>query len=804
MLVNIFSLAVAFGSGILLFYMPFAGKFYVGMGVAALSCWIWRRNKKVPLVLLLALLLGLFRGWLDDFLHLSDLEQAVMHGVEEKRLEVIGKIDSFPVIDGDRVRFFLKTDRLRDELLENDGWIHATERIWVTLELLSREETEAAAEIDRGDWYKVQLTLARPEPPRNPGAFDFPQYLWKERSEWTGNAKGIKSLSSLKESGWIGWKGIVTIREFLESQLNPLFSTEIAGVMKGMLLGDRYEVSAEEEKIYRQTGILHVLAISGFHVMIVSAGLHLLLLRLGFTREHAYEALFFVLLFYMFLTGMSPSVVRACLMGMVYLVAKRTGQAYSAWKAISFVFILFALINPRYLFDIGFQLTFAVTFGLISFTEPFSIEIRRLWPYIHEKVANAIAVAVVAHFFSFPILVSNFFQTSFSSLIVNLLLMPIFAIVIPWGYIVLLVALFSDKTAKLIAFPLDGLMQLIHDLLRWISGQIEWVISVDHLPFWWWGGYVLLFLFLIGSIRVPAYKGWLMLAILFLLMLPSIIKYTSDEIRITFLDVGQGDSILIQGPRNRTMLIDGGGIGYVYDQEEWRRRRNPFEVGEDIVVPALRSLGVSRIDWLVITHGDGDHIGGLPAVIREIPVNNVLYNGDRPKTLLEKELFLLLREKGIPIYIARPGPWLQWNPMIHFSILHPPEGEEYQHLQDNDKSVVMQLEAYGRKLIFTGDLEAEGEKDLIDRTGKMNIDLLKVGHHGSKTSTTWGFLASVDPEIAVISVGEKNRYGHPAKEVLDRLKEHDIRIYRTDRHGAIRIRINSHGEMWIKSWLGEK
>lgn len=800
----IFSFAVAFGSGILLFYMPFAGKFYVGMGIAALACWIWRQNNKVPLVLLLALLMGLCRGCLDDYFHRSDLEQAVMHGAEEKKLEVIGKVDSFPVIDGNRVRFFLLTDRLRDELLENDGWIHANERIWVSLELLSREEKEAATEIDRGDWYKVQLTLSRPEPPRNPGAFDFPQYLWKEHSEWTGNAKGMKSITLLKESGWFGWKGIVTIREFLEMQLTPLFSTEIAGVMKGMLLGDRYEVSAEEEKIYRQTGILHVLAISGFHVMIVSAGLHLLLLRLGLTREHAYEALFFVLLFYMFLTGMSPSVVRACLMGMVYLAAKRTGQAYSAWKAISFVFIIFALINPRTLFDIGFQLSFVVTFGLIAFTEPFSTEIRRLWPYIHEKVANAIAVTVVAHLFSFPILVTNFFQTSFSSLIVNLLLMPIFAIIIPWGYIVLIVALFSDKTTQVIAYPLDGLMQLLHDLLRWISDHPAWVLSVDHLPIWWWIGFALFFLFLVGAIPLPTYKRWLMLAILILLTLPYILKYTSNEIRITFLDVGQGDSILIQGPHNRTMLIDGGGFGYVYDQEEWRKRRNPFDVGEDIVVPALRSLGVSRIDWLVITHGDGDHIGGLPAVIRDIPVNKVLYNGDRPDSLLEKELFHLLREKGIPIYIARPGPWLQWNPMIQFTILHPPEGVEYQHLQDNDKSVVLQLNAYGRTLLFTGDLEAGGEKDLIDRIGKVNIDLLKVGHHGSKTSTTLGFLSSIDPEIAVIQVGEKNRYGHPAKEVLDRLMEHGVHIYRTDLHGAICFRINSHGEMWIKKWLGEK
>ncbi|CCQ94267.1 membrane hypothetical protein [[Clostridium] ultunense Esp] len=553
------------------------------------------------------------------------------------------------------------------------------------------------------------------------------------------------------------------------------------------------------------------MAISGFHVTVVIGGLLLLLHFLGLTRERSYDLLLLFLPFYALLTGASPPVLRAVTMGFLYLLAKRFHQSYSAIKAISLSFIGMTLLDPRQVLGLGFQLSFFVTFFLLLFTRPLSDRIRRLIPRIPEWLSISTAVLILAQAISFPLLLKATHQWSFLVLPANLLLVPIFAFLIPWGYLSLLLSLLSPEAGKLLSLPLEGVMSIIHDGISGFGNLPSFFFSISDPPTWGWILYLLFLLFFFsfllkeeqreGTASLFVYRD-LLLSFLFLLLfffLPPFLSLFHQEVRITFFDVGQGDAILIQAPNGGNLLIDGGGVSFK-PEEEWRRRKHPFEVGADLLVPALRAMGVNRLDWVVATHGDADHIGGLKEVISSIPVKHLLGNGLSPTTELERDLWREGEVRSIPAFRAIPGEFLHWGKQVTLSIHGPASSGSENKAGENNASVLLFLQAYGRKILFTGDLEAEGEKEWIDRVGPLDLDLLKVGHHGSKSSTSEEFLDATRPEAAIISVGKMNRYGHPSPEVLKRLEERGIKILRTDQLGAIQVRISPDGAVRLTSY----
>lgn len=792
-------IAVAWGLGLLFYYMTVSWKLFVAVVAVALFMWSYRTIGKKVYLLLIVIIVGSTWAWIDDQRSASQLDKWIMINEEESiSLLTIGKVDSFPVVDGDRLRFFFKTEIIELE----DHVFRAKERIWVNLRVLTVEEQEKASTITRGDQLRLPLTISMPKPPTNPGAFDFPAYLWQQYSLYEGTSEGLDNIISHKPAAILGWQGVTKVRLFLEERLNQIFAEENSGLLKAMLLGNQKEVSADIEEMYRNTGIIHIVAISGTHVMLVIGALILLLRASRLTRERTYEILFIFLPFYMILTGLSPSVVRASLMGMIYLMAKRLHFRYSSWQAISFVFILLTLIQPRMLFGVGFQLSFAVTLGLILFTEPFAKKIKELSLWLPDKAASAISLTMVAQICAFPILAITFHQFPLASFPVNLLLMPIYALIIPWGYFAMMISAIWPSGAAVIAYPLDGLLSIIHHILHKVTQYPQFLLSIEDLPLWWWLAYGVLIVLLVLPLQLKKRRGktFIIIFCTFILLLPPIANELDRSIKITFIDVGQGDSILIQGPRNQSILIDGGGEGFVFMREDWQKKRNPYDVGKNVVVPALRSLGVTQLNWVVMTHGDGDHIGGLQEVIRNIPVGKVLVNGVTAATELELELQALIAEKQIPVYTATAGPWIKWRGDIRWDILNPSDRNVVEKGNDNDASVVLQLSAYGRNILFTGDLEADGEVRIRDQYDRLTIDVLKVGHHGSKSSTTEQLLEGITPKIAVISVGKNNRYGHPHPDVMNRLHEHDVEVFRTDQDGALTFTIKRNGQMTYKRW----
>lgn len=706
-----------------------------------------------------------------------------------------GRIDSSPVVDGDAFRFILRLDHL--QLGEE---MKVEERIWVRYRLASEQEKRIAETLMRGDRIGTPLTFQLPEAPRNPGAFDFPQYLRQIHITWTGTEEGLSQFRLLEKGPLLGWRGIEEIRSALAERVDLLFSPEIAGVMKGMLLGSMEEIPADLTDRYRETGLIHVLAISGFHVMVVIAGLLSLFHLLGLTRERSYEILLLFIPLYVLVTGAAPSVVRAGMMGFLYILAKRLHQPYSGVKAISIAFLIMSLIDPRQLMGLGFQLSFLVSFFLLLFTTPLAERMRSRYPRLPEGIAVAVSVLLLAQIASFPLLLQATHTVSMIPIIANFLWVPLFTLFIPWGYLALLLSLFFPLIARYVAIPLEGALQFLHTTLRLLSNEIGFYFSFATPPLWAWTFY-LLFLFFFTSAFVEWSEGkvaigarrrrwFLPLSLTFLLLfllLPPFLHRMDPSFRITFIDVGQGDAILIQSPDGKNILVDGGGEPFV-PEEPWRKRMNPFHVGKDLLLPTLRALGVSRLHWVILTHGDLDHIGGLDEVITSLPVDRLLGNGLMPTTKVETDFWQLAKEKRIPMYRAGPGMGIPLGEKGRMMILGPEEAAG-EASGENNASILLLVQAYGKQLLLTGDLEAEGERNLIARS-PFTVDVLKVGHHGSKSSTSEAFLEEIKPKLAIISVGAKNRFGHPSREVLARLEEHRVPTFRTDHLGAITVRIN--------------
>lgn len=335
----------------------------------------------------------------------------------------------------------------------------------------------------------------------------------------------------------------------------------------------------------------------------------------------------------------------------------------------------------------------------------------------------------------------------------------------------------------------------------WASPPLWWIAVYYAVGFW-------ILAFLSGhsfGIRLRIPPGIAASAALTLFAVSLVYAYWPDMFdrrgTVSFIDVGQGDSILIRTPHGKTVLIDGGGtLSFGKPGDEWRKRKEPYEVGRKLLVPLLKKRGVHRIDALFMSHGDTDHIGGLQAVLEEIPVKRIWFNGTLPNSEVSETLFQTALTKSIPLSPAYAGDTIPIDGVTQIRMLHPQapvNKEAVRFLEDqNESSLVFELSMYGSTFLFTGDIEDDAERSIVTQLTESGADnnnsavdrsVLKIAHHGSKTSSTEEWLRLWKPKVAVISVGRNNIYGHPHPSVTQRLQELSIPYLRTDRHGEVQF-----------------
>ncbi|SFX53853.1 competence protein ComEC [Thermoactinomyces sp. DSM 45891] len=720
----------------------------------------------------------------------------------DEDLLVIGTIESKPIRDGDQLRFDLQLSQIRHQ----SQWVYTKERIRVVIKLTSFEQWKQSKQVRRGWVIQSPLQMERPPLPRNPGAFNYRDYLQQQSIFWVGKATGLHNLKRVGiENSLLTW--IDRTHQLLSDQIESLYADiEVQGFMKGLLLGDRDDVPMEWEQQYQTLGLVHILSISGFHVSLLVATLFLMLRYVGITREKSAWLILSFLPFYVLLTGAEPPIVRAGIVsGMMCLAI-----AWRKEKDILSFLCLAAMIQlcfePLLIFNPGFQLSYVVTAGLIVGTTP----LAERFPYGYEWLRYTIAGASVAQAASFPLLVYYFHESSLFSLMANVVFAPFFSVVVlPIGYGSLLVSFFVLPIGAWLSQGLTWIIQASQSGVEWIQQFDGHLFSFAH-PSWIW-------LLIYTLLMIGSWWAWVSVRY-FHSKIPWVIScvwvcwiglgiYGELEIyphhEITMIDVGQGDAFFIRTKSGKSILIDGGGR-LPYPQQEWQERRDPFDIGEDVVVPFLAYRGVNRIDLLVSTHGDADHIQGLGAVVRRFSVEKVIRNPLSTISKLEKDWIREVRERDIAIYTVPMGQVWEVEPGVSITFLYPDLGDkELYEGTSNNAGLVLLFTIDQKHILFTGDIEKHAEEKLLQAWNLPKIDIYKVAHHGSRTSSTEAFIHQIRPRYALVSAGEKNLYGHPSPEVIGRLQKVGTKVYRTDWMGAVTIRINEE-EVQFSSMLQEK
>lgn len=742
--------------------------------------------KKVFFFLLISLAASCYYC-MYDAAHYSSLKSAAMRA---DRLAVSGSIDSPVKRDGDVVRFFLVLDHA-GEKQSGMSTIDPKERIAVGIRLSEEKEIKQIERWKHHDQLGVFLTLTLPEPARNPNAFDYAHYLRLQGITVTGEGSfgdvfGHQHVQSV--SGWFQDR-----QSQAAKRVEMAFSDPVAsGYLQSLLFGVQEAADPKLVQLYSDLGLIHILAISGLHVSLVSMFCMQLLKGCRFKEKHAFLITSLLIGGYVLLVGASPSAVRAGLMGALYLWGRLLDKRWSGLDLFGVALLAMLLVSPYQMWQIGFQLSFLVTWGLFIY-----VPIFMSLPYPRKEwLRSMLAVTTAAQLVSFPIIIYWFHQSSPLSWLVNLLLVPVLSfVVLPVGYVVILLGLIHPAFVFLPATFIQALLSYLHAALAAVG---EWHVPLAYWPhpFWWWLLAYAAFLIVVPVFWKNGYHrkrdkiGYCVLLVLMLIVAKKPFAGT-DEVRITFLDVGQGDSAVVEIGSRLVYVIDGGGTP-VFAKEQWRKRRDPFEVGKNTLLPFLRSRGIERIDRLVLTHGDFDHIGGFSSVVPHFAVASVLVNGKRP-VRTEAQLLDYLKTRKVPIVTGQIGQsWSDW-PQVRWTWLNPNQNRA---AEDNDASIVLLLEAYGKRILFTGDMGKQVEERLEKEGLLPPIDVLKVAHHGSKTGTTDHFLEKIRPNLAIISVGRNNRYGHPAPEVLKRLHTLGIQTIRTDQSGAVTVVINQEELNW--------
>jgi len=650
-----------------------------------------------------------------------------------------------PTIDGDRLQAPVKVGR---------------ERVQLRYMIRTPAEKEALqTHLVPGTVCRVAGTLERPMPSSNPYAFDYRRYLRLHRIHWLFFPEEI-DLSACARDRPTMIEQLVSLREAGVRRIEDHLPPEAAGIAAALIYGERRQLDDSVLDGYQQLGLIHLLAISGGHVTLLVSAVFAIAIRL-MTREAAVLTLMAALPVYAVLAGASPPVLRACMTGMIVLAVGWKKGTIHPLDALSWTALALFAFDPYMLWDVGFQLSFAVTFVLLVHFPALAAR---------SMIGRLFETALAAQLAALPILLYHFYEFSIWSVGLNVLFVPLYSFVIlPLAFVV--AALPFPPLVWLFSY----LIELTNNVVRFFSVDHPLTIVLGRPEPWCLAVYVAaVVVALLLWERGQLFRGLAAVAMAMVLQLVS--PYVDPKGEVTVLDVGQGDCLYIELPHRKAIyLIDTGGTPKIKG-ERWRERKRPFSVGRDVVVPFLKAQGVRTIDKLILTHDDADHIGAAPEVLKAVRVKEIITS---PKAL--PAIQAMVRPFSVPVAAASQGKRWEEDGMT-FAVIHPEVGNQ----DDNNGSLVLFTRLGGLTWLFAGDIEKEAEQALIGIYPHLRADVLKVAHHGSKTSTTEMFLQAVKPRVAIISVGRSNRYGHPSPDVLARLKQQGAVIWRTDENGAIR------------------
>ncbi len=754
------------------------------------------------------------------------------------RVEIVGHVINDGALlagGGPRERFDLQTEAIQFNNLK------FTQPVGIRATIFSHEietdedQDQGASQLPHlayGDRVRLTAKLRLPRNFRNPGAFDYEGYL---------RGLGISSLASVKAEdiellpGTSGsrlgfWRSRIrhSILEHITSSKIDLWSRDDAALFAAMIVGDDSLLLRNVREEFQETGVYHLLVVSGMNVALLALAVFWLARRLHLPEWAASAVTIALSIFYAYIAGMGVPIVRAVLMLSVFLLARLLYRNRAALNATGFAGLVVLVLSPSALFEAGFQLTFLALLAISGVSLPVlhrtSARYRRALRHFDSttydltleprfaqlrldlrllagraaqfvgatparflvkglaRILLALYELVVVSAITQAVLVlpmrAYFHRAAIIGLPANILVLPLAGIMLNSGVAAIALSYVSVTFARLAGMIAAA---SLHWTLRCLNSLGQFHVSQWRVPD---PGVtvallaatgVLLALAMVRRRRYVAFAGITLLfasafAVAFYVPAP---KVEFGKLEVTAIDVGQGDSLLIISPQGRTMLIDGGGsIGPVHSE---------FDFGEDVVSPYLWWRGLEHLDVVVLTHAHGDHIGGLPRVLQNFHPAE-LWVGVNPETPALDQLYQAASANHVSVRNHTAGEVFDWSG-TRIRVLSPPPDWQPKPQPKNDDSLALLISYGGTSALLAGDLEKRMERFVA--TESPHADLLKVAHHGSATSTTPELLAAVQPHFAVISAGYRNSFGHPRPIVLQRLQVAHVRTYRTDMLGVV-------------------
>jgi competence protein ComEC len=613
------------------------------------------------------------------------------------------------------------------------------------------------------DRIAVTVELAEARPLRNPGS---EPGLGHDRSGPRFIAVGRSaSVERLTPGGVPWWLAVrAWVHRLVQRNLPPVSGA----LFEGLLIGERRQLPPTLVGDFRAAGVFHILAISGFNVGLV-AGAALVALRvLRVPARLAAAVALATLLGFAAVVGGQASVLRATVMAGLVLAGQLLGRESGAWNSLAAALLVLLAWEPGSLGDVGLQLSFAATAGILGLGSPIRRSLPARWP---APVATAVAVSAGAQLAVTPLMLLYWNQLSLIGVVANLLVVPLAAALTTLGLLAVALAAAWEGLAHLLFQSLWALLLGLRLVVRGFAALPGAMIHAPTPPA------VTLVAAASALLLVPRAstlcRRLCVARLAGLAVVATAAGFLPDgRLHVLMLDVGQGDAILIQGPDGRAILVDTGGGG-----------PGRSDRGERVVLPALRRLGVGRLTALVLTHGDPDHAGGLRSLLDGLPIDAVWVPAGTEDAAWQRPIV----ESGVPRRVLARGDRLWVGPLL-VTALHPPgPADGHWSSDENNASLVLRVEWGLAAVLLTGDAEAVAERSLLVDGLPLGAPILKVGHHGSRFASSPAFLAAVAPRAALISVGARNPFGHPSPGALARLADAGAALYRTDTDGAVEV-----------------
>lgn len=759
-----------------------------------------------------------------------------------KQVVVTGVLVGPPEVGRDRIYLTLSVERV-----DVDGSSRSTSGVVSLLAPFRNADDEAAyrgLQLRYGTRTRVVTSFGRIDNYRNPGVSPLSEYLDRKGYDATGVIKSPAAMARIEDTARVSLLALLySWREALQNEIHSKFDQETAGVLDAALLGNRYNLSRETAERFREGGTFHVLVISGMHISLIGGVVFLAVRRLTKRRVIQFVVPAVVVWAYSLAVGAEASVVRAALMFTFAGLGPVLFRESSSLNGLGAAALVLLVNSPKEIFDPSFQLTFLSVLAIVAVAWPLLQECRaigawyptretpvplacprevrwfcellfwsdRRWkreiartPYRYRLFKTPLAASLERY--RVQACLRYVFAASIVSGAVQLLLLPLMIVYFhrlsPASLVLNIVVGVLLAVLAAVAFAALLLSQLSLTLAApffKLANTIDWLMihSVD--PFAHYN---------LASIRLPEYSGWLsfvyllyyvpllilllsrarwrllilvQLALVAVLILHPFSAVADGKLRVDFLDVGQGDAALVTLPDGRTLLVDGGGATDLHGRNTDRR-----SIGEAVVSEYLWWRGLDTIDYVLPTHADADHIDGLNDVLRNFTVNAALVARSPANDAEYAKFAHTLAATNTHVATIQAGDVMRFGD-VQIEVLWPPAATYANEPSRNNDSIVLRLEFANHSILLTGDIEKSSERALVAAGKGLKADVVKVPHHGSRSSSTLPFITATAAKCAIVSVGQNSMFGHPHTDVIERWQSNGAQVFTTGKCGTITV-----------------